>query len=364
MAHVLSTVMPDDVVDKVLSTDAPFEDDEQEFLCKVRGKRVNRLATAMCLFRQTNCKPCHHGHSHANHPVDSSGSLLNVLSFLVWHSQDIYENHLTEEEQEDTAQSSYAYWVWTTTKQNDASTETSMFRQRSALKEIRRHLLGAAGSTEKAVQSLRSRLEQMQPWNLSILRACFVAGFPFASQDDKELAESYRRLIREDLSQQTVVVRGRDMDGRPIVLVQERTVPPTDTKGFLLTRLYILERALAAAECLSNEKVVTVADYGNYQSSNSPSITVIKEAVVLLQSCYPERLKRLIMLDPPFWARTAYNAVYPFLMEETRQKFMLVSGDVSEPMITRWMGEFMDSVSVCLCVCVRERERERDASYC
>lgn len=164
------------------------------------------------------------------------------------------------------------------------------------------------------------------------MRACAHEEFAYENEEDAALAQEYREKIESDLAKQALVVRGRDTEDRPVVVVEGRTVSGTDADAFVLARVYLTERAMATAEILSrgrNEKVVAILDYEGYQSKYAPGFAAIKQAVVVLQGKYPERLKRMIVLEPPFWARTLYNIIYPFLSKDTRQKFVMVSGAVS-----------------------------------
>jgi hypothetical protein len=55
-------------------------------------------------------------------------------------------------------------------------------------------------------------------------------------------------------------------------------------------------------------------------------ITLVK----LLQSCYPERLGVLMVIDPPFWMRAVFNLVWPFLSTSTREKIKMSSEDLHD----------------------------------
>lgn len=159
--------------------------------------------------------------------------------------------------------------------------------------------------------------------------------FPFESKEDTELAQHYRRLILEELPKQVLVVRGHDKEGHPVYNLMNRTAPKetTNEEGFVVTRLYVMERALAVTEVRSRgrlEKITAIMAYSQLQRGNSPPTDALKKLVVILQNSYTERLRRLIVLAPPTWARVVYNLIYPFLRRETTQKFIMASGKVRE----------------------------------
>jgi hypothetical protein len=91
-----------------------------------------------------------------------------------------------------------------------------------------------------------------------------------------------------------------------------------------------MERAIATSEFLSKggeEKIVVVLDFATFYSSLAPPLASLKALASILQNCYSERLKRLIILDPPFWMRTMYGLLKPFLDPVTKAKFVVASGE-------------------------------------
>jgi CRAL/TRIO domain len=126
-----------------------------------------------------------------------------------------------------------------------------------------------------------------------------------------------------------MVVRGHDRHKRAVFMKMARQAPSTDEQAYFLAQLYLLERAIAATEVTSRgtqEKVTVIFDFYNYSSSNSPPFTTVRKTLNLLQRFYPERLAKLLILDPPFWVRGVYAAVSPLLAPETRERITLVTG--------------------------------------
>ena len=61
-----------------------------------------------------------------------------------------------------------------------------------------------------------------------------------------------------------------------------------------------------------------------YSPRNSPPFAVTKQSISVLQNHYPERLGYAVMAKPPCIFKVAWNALYPFLDAETRQKISFV----------------------------------------
>ena len=112
-----------------------------------------------------------------------------------------------------------------------------------------------------------------------------------------------------------------------------RTSPETTHEAYIAAQIYMAERAMACTEYLSRgtqEKIVAVMDFENYSSSNSPPLLTLKEAVGILQSYYPDRLKTGIITEPAFWMRSLYNLIYPLMSIPTRDKIQMAYGEVCD----------------------------------
>ncbi len=186
----------------------------------------------------------------------------------------------------------------------------------------------------------------MQDHHLDIVRTCFdaesenpdrsvPANETFSTiYDDCTSPEQLRALFRKyvtlELEKQIMVVRGKDRSNRAIVIKMPRVSSDMNVEAYVVAHIYLAERAIAATEYLSRgkeEKVVAVFDFGNYSSRNSPSIVAIRRLLSALQQNYPERLKYLVVVDPPMWMRGLVNIIYPFLATDTKEKICLVSGE-------------------------------------
>jgi hypothetical protein len=237
---------------------------------------------------------------------------------------------LSPEGLNEAACASYAYW-WVSTHHKDKLHESTP--NRMALHEIRRHVHGQQGDAKVAFQTLQQALKQRKEMKLPLLRSCFI-NHTKDSASDAEQKTKWRRMIRQDLQRQPMVVRGYDKKQQSVVYKPTRqaagVVEEEDAQeAFLVTHLYTVERAIATTEYLSRgarQKITVLFSFQNYVSSNSPPFAYLKQSSVLLQSLYPERLQKLLILEPPFWMRGLYNLLYPFLSYATRDKVQLVSG--------------------------------------
>ena len=278
---------------------------------------------------------------------------------------------LTPEQVEIAAQTSYAYWLATLSDKPPTTAE----REKMALREIRRTLF--KNTYEKALSLIQGTviervvsflgleardwwLRQEQLWSpsvwvqttnlhsaqerrLDIVRSCFFENVEYDTEEDKALAEEFRGMIEVDMTSQICVVRGHDTGNLAILTVFARTAEGASDVAFVCLMLYAMERATAATEFLSmgaNEKIMVVLDFGSFDASVAPSWKAIKSVAKLLQHHYPERLRRLVILDPPFWIRALYKMVSPFLDPETKKKFVVCSGQDEKIAI---MKEFITS---------------------
>jgi CRAL/TRIO domain len=176
------------------------------------------------------------------------------------------------------------------------------------------------------------------------VRACFLGDdiVEFDNDEDRAKVQELHSLIEADLVKQEAYCRGHDKDGLTIMIQHSRTVKGLDEDGFVASVIYTMERAIAVTEAHSEgelEKIMVVLDFKTFKSALAPSWNTIKRVATILQNRYPERLKKLVVIDPPFWMRTMYSLLNPFLDPETKAKFVLVSGDFNKQTV---LSEFID----------------------
>lgn len=140
-------------------------------------------------------------------------------------------------------------------------------------------------------------------------------------------------MISSELWKQKAYVRGRDKDGRSLLIMHARTRPDTVENEFVTTVIYLMERAIAFTEFDSGgekEKISAVFDFASFNSSLAPGTDAVKRVASILQTAYSERLQKLVIVDPPFWMRTAWGFLKPFLHPVTRAKIVMASGQKSK----------------------------------
>jgi CRAL/TRIO domain len=144
----------------------------------------------------------------------------------------------------------------------------------------------------------------------------------------------YRNYIVKDTRKQCIAVRGRDKFNRAIAMKFQRTEPMNATDNdevlaYRITQIFLTEKTNAVTEILSYgfiDNSITILDYTNYKSSNLPPYTIFCDVILMLQSHYPERAYRIILSDPPFFLRTGYYMLRPFIATATQEKILMVSG--------------------------------------
>lgn len=166
---------------------------------------------------------------------------------------------------------------------------------------------------------------------MDLLRTLFDSSWSYRNEEDAKVAEKYRAYIEDELSNQIMVVRGMDRESHAMVIKMPRESPETNEDAFITAQLYIAERAIAATEMISQgekEKVIAIFEFGTYSSSNAPPLRVMRAMTQILQHNYPERLYHLVILDPPFFMRSIYILIHPFLSADTSEKVIMISDEV------------------------------------
>lgn len=231
---------------------------------------------------------------------------------------------MTKDELELAAQSSYAYW-----KASLEAVPSDEQRVNMAMREAKRYFVAASQNEAKALEFLRKTCTFRKSRRVDILRACFDKDHTFADNTERDLAAQFRERILQDTANQEVVVLGRDTEGCAVLRLGERTCVKMDDEAFLTTQLYMVERALATTEANtegSQDSMVVLLDATCFKSKCAPSRSTLKELVSILQNHYPQRLKRLVVLNAPVWLRSAYAVLSPFLDKRTRRKFQVANG--------------------------------------
>ncbi|GAX24372.1 hypothetical protein FisN_4Lh496 [Fistulifera solaris] len=228
---------------------------------------------------------------------------------------------LTLEEQEIAARTSHAYWL-ASLKNEYVSAET---RLRAAKKEARRHLVAEKGKWEGAVIRLKEMCRLRKEKKLDLLRQCFVenAGSYIVNEEDRHLIRQWEEQLQREMTRQATWVSPNENNQHAILHRSSRTTPDLDEEAYHLLTLYATEHALATSELLSKGQTETctlVLYFENYLSDNMPPLSVVRTSLTELQLLYPERITKILVLNPPRWLRITYRIVSMFLSSETRNK--------------------------------------------
>lgn len=273
-------------------------------------------------------------------PSDTTALALSILKSTLSPYKDNEQeaicerlvSELTLEEQELAARTSYAYWL-ASTSLSSCPTDADDLRKKMAMREARRHLVGQKGDYDNALSSLRGNARFRKERHIDIFRTCFQTDTIYITEEETEAALRYRTFVEEEMSKQVMLVRGMDVSNRSIVLKFHRQSGETTDEAYIMTQLYIAERAIAATEFLSQgkeEKVSAIFDFADYNSAHSPPRTAMQTMVVMLQRNYPERLHQLIVVDAPFWMRALFKLMSPFLNADVKAKVIMIYGDIEK----------------------------------
>mmetsp|Transcript_8284 Transcript_8284/g.17907 ORF Transcript_8284/g.17907 Transcript_8284/m.17907 type:complete len:349 (-) Transcript_8284:74-1120(-) len=250
-------------------------------------------------------------------------------------------SELTPEQLEQAARTSYAYYVAATSSDESLhGVATDEARQNMAMRMARRHLVQMKGDQEEATRIMKAALTFRKDRQIDALRACYAVahdGSKCASLSireeelpDADQMESYRKLIKNDLDRQPMVVRGHDMSNRAILIKFPRISAETDVEAYVMAHLYIAERAMAATEILSRgkeEKIVALLDFETYSSSCKPPLSAMRLLIPLLQTNYPERVDHIVIVEPSFWMRAVFKLLSMFIDPHTMEKIVLINGE-------------------------------------
>ena len=230
-------------------------------------------------------------------------------------------------------------------EQHDNTCPPPVLKKLSAIKEVRRHLVASNGDVVKALDRLKetcryrkvsitvSRMALLlvddlsisyhsQEYHIDLLRKCF------SENQSGALEVKLKDMVFGDMTSQPVIMKGNDNEGRAVLFKGSRVREGGGSEEeYLTTQLYIAERANACTEFVSrgrHEKMVAVFDFSTYQSAHAPPIKWQLSAIRKIQYMYPERLHKLILLEPPLWVRAVYHSLRGFLPSTTQGKIQLV----------------------------------------
>ncbi|KAJ2727128.1 hypothetical protein GGI07_000012 [Coemansia sp. Benny D115] len=120
-------------------------------------------------------------------------------------------------------------------------------------------------------------------------------------------------------------VNGYDKDGRPLIYMFPHRENTKDAKGNLRWVVFTMEQALRAMPP-GVTKLTIVIDVSQYSMSQAVPLSTAREFLHILESHYPERLHKALVLNPPRLFVMFYHIVAPFIDPVTKAKVAFVDG--------------------------------------
>mmetsp|Transcript_17542 Transcript_17542/g.35706 ORF Transcript_17542/g.35706 Transcript_17542/m.35706 type:complete len:347 (+) Transcript_17542:109-1149(+) len=286
------------------------------------------------------------------------------------NSIDTIFRHLSDEQIEIAARSSYRYLVSSTNgnaseEDRDKHAKAMIFRYLQAEQKVHPNSPSEqweAAALDKMKKTLAFRVEK----NVDDIRLCFDKTHSSSSsssenEEEKKADDSYeeekrkeRTRIRKGLEDRfqngASVVRGYTKDGRALFLNFPRTETSWNEEFFIAGNIYTIERALACTERNTDgekSKIVVMYDYNEYAMKNSPPTQLVKKLLYNLRDHWPERLEHVFVVDAPFIFRAFWAVIKHFIDPITKDLVQFVTGEemkrkvfseiVSEEHATPWM---------------------------
>lgn len=178
-----------------------------------------------------------------------------------------------------------------------------------------RHLRAEAGDVSEAAHKMAASLRWRREFRVGEI------GRAFGPDGDAEL----RAEIAFQNSTGKMYVRGRDRDGRAILVMRPANENCIEELPNMRHLVYNLERA--AASCRSHDgKMVIVMDFARWRLRNSPPMAITRHTINILQNHFPERLHRAFLFNTPTLFRGFWTVVGPFLDPVTKRKIAFAVG--------------------------------------
>ncbi|KAF7025545.1 hypothetical protein CFC21_037719 [Triticum aestivum] len=146
-------------------------------------------------------------------------------------------------------------------------------------------------------------------------------------------------LVRTELSHEMTYMAGTDRAGRPVMLAfpAKHFSATRDMAGFKRYIVYLFD-AMCARIPRGQEKFLCVVDLKGWGYANC-DVRAYIAAIEILQSYYPERLGKALMIHVPYLFMKAWKLVQPFIDANTRDKFVFVDDKSLEETLRREMED-------------------------
>lgn len=248
--------------------------------------------------------------------------------------------HLSEDEKDTAARSSYAYFK--DCSRTGGAQKTTDDRDRAAKAMAARHLRADDYDVETAQRHFKATIQWRQDRRLDVLRHCF--------EETSDEAIAFRQRLQNFIGDKgKLVIQGFDKDHRACWHTVGRHSPDgtqTDHDGCMIAHFYMLERAIACSEARSlkyrsvvQETVIVSVDFQGFEKQHAPLLHTVKDLLFGLRDHYPERLFRVYFVDAPLVFRGLWNIIKPFVDKDTKAKFQFVTGTTQRAIVfTEAMG--------------------------
>ncbi|XP_020184258.1 uncharacterized protein [Aegilops tauschii subsp. strangulata] len=146
-------------------------------------------------------------------------------------------------------------------------------------------------------------------------------------------------LVRAEPSRELASMGGVDRAGRPVLLAfpAKHFSANRDMAGFKRLVVYLLDSVCARIP-RGQDKFIVVVDLKGWGYANC-DVRAYVAAIEIMQSYYPERLGKALMVHVPYIFMKAWKMVYPFIDANTRDKFVFVDNKSLEGALRREMDE-------------------------
>ncbi|KAJ1286916.1 hypothetical protein BS78_03G389400 [Paspalum vaginatum] len=145
--------------------------------------------------------------------------------------------------------------------------------------------------------------------------------------------------VRRELSQDKVCMSGVDRAGRPILVAfpNRHYSANRDMAEFKSFIVYLFDKICARIP-RGQEKFLAIVDIKGWGYSNC-DIRAYIAAIEIMQNYYPERLGKALMIHVPYIFMKAWKMIYPFIDNNTRDKFVFVDDKNLQETLQREVDE-------------------------
>jgi hypothetical protein len=143
------------------------------------------------------------------------------------------------------------------------------------------------------------------------------------------LAPNWKESLGKELETGKMYINGNDKWGRSILVFDNTVQNTSDPDGQLRGLAWNLESAIALLEPTTDKYVVFI-HLSNISIFNVPPMHVIRETILMLCTCYPERLGHCILFEPPAYFTFLWNAIKYLIDAKTSNKVLFMNGDFSD----------------------------------